>query len=342
MNSLFKASSLLFDQTSNRSLCLGFLTLFFLHLNKVDAGEIALTFDDAPKPDSTLMTGQERTDLLINNLASVGVNEVWFLVTTQNINEQSRGRLKRYSDAGHKLANHSHSHRSANKTAVSTFLDDVQHAKSILSDFDSVQPFFRFPFLHYGNDAESITALQSGLQAMGYQNAYVTVDNYDWYIDSLLNKAKEQGRQIDWQAAERLYVDVLWQAIRFYDKLAIDTLGRSPRHVLLLHENDSAALFIPALVKRIEAEGWQIISPTKAYQDPIADSGLVTHLPSVLFHKQGRVAALAREAGRSIDELRAGNENMEALNALFDKYRVLKPSVSMITSSEAINVVDKP
>lgn len=43
------------------------------------AREIALTFDDAPTPDSALMTGQERTTRLIDALIATKVPEPYFL-----------------------------------------------------------------------------------------------------------------------------------------------------------------------------------------------------------------------------------------------------------------------
>jgi peptidoglycan-N-acetylglucosamine deacetylase len=50
--------------------------LFAVCSSLASAREIALTFDDAPTPDSGLMNGEERTDKLIAALQSVGVKDV--------------------------------------------------------------------------------------------------------------------------------------------------------------------------------------------------------------------------------------------------------------------------
>ena len=71
--------------------------------------------------------------------------------------------------------------------------------------------------------------------------------------------------------------------------MAKEVLGRSPKHVLLLHENDLAALFIKDLIKHIRESGGKIISPAEAYKDPIAD-----FIPNVLMNNQGRIAAIAK------------------------------------------------
>jgi peptidoglycan-N-acetylglucosamine deacetylase len=59
------------------------------------------------------------------------------------------------------------------------------------------------------------------------------------------------------------------EAADFYDGLARQTIGRSPAHVILLHETDMAAMFIGDLVAALRKDGWEIITADKAYRDPI-------------------------------------------------------------------------
>ncbi|MFM7378762.1 MAG: polysaccharide deacetylase, partial [Erythrobacter sp.] len=49
--------------------------------------------------------------------------------------------------------------------------------------------------------------------------------------------------------------------------LARRTLGRSPPHVMLLHETDLAALFIADLVAELRKDDWTIITADEAYGD---------------------------------------------------------------------------
>ena len=142
------------------------------------------------------------------------------------------------------------------------------------------------------------------------------MDNFDWAINGILVKAAEEKKVIDHAKASALYVDTLEQAIEFYDALAKKTLKRSPKHILLLHENDAAALFLPDLIARLRSKGWKIISPQDAYKDPIAKQKA--------FHKQGRVAAIAASKGVAEAELRHESENMEYLEALFKERKVFE------------------
>ena len=274
--------------------------------------EIALTFDDAPTPDSALMTGTERTRKLIGGLKEAGVAEVLFFVKAEAIDQQSATRLKEYTMAGFHLANHSFSHQSANQIGVEDYALDAYRAHLQLKEFTNVLKFHRFPYLHYGKDMVDINRLQKLLGEIGYKDGYVTIDNYDWYINALLVKAAEKKAEIDYNKARDFYVKTLYEAVVFYDDIARKSIGRSPRHVLLLHENDAAALFIVDLVKHLRNNGWKIISPQQAYQDPIA-----TDFPRVTFHKQGRVAAIARSKGVPESDLRHPSENEQYLDKAF-------------------------
>ncbi|MDW3180773.1 polysaccharide deacetylase family protein [Roseobacter sp.] len=284
--------------------------------------EIALSFDDAPRPDGTLLSGAARTARLIEALDRAKVEGAGFFVLTGNIPKTGDGaeRLKAYQKAGHVLANHTHTHPSLNKTDIDFFLSDVDKAAEVLSGFDDKSNLFRFPYLREGDTGAKHGAAQEGLADRGLRNAYVTVDNYDWYLQALVDEAVAAGHVPDRSVLAETYVELLVDAVEFYDALAQRTLGRSPRHVLLLHENDLAALFVDDLVVRLRELGWTIIPITEAYEDEIADSA-----PDTLFNNQGRVAALAHAAGVEARSLVHAAEDEDYLRKLF-RDRGLLPS----------------
>jgi len=276
------------------------------------AREIALTFDDAPTPDSALMTGQERTEKLIAALQSVQVPDVLFFIKADNINSDNEWRLAAYAKAGFHIGNHSYSHRSAENIPNDDYLADVYRAHLLIKDRANFLPFHRFPYLHHGKDEKSILNFRKELTQLGYHEGYVTVDDFDWYISSLITKAVEEKRTIDFDKARDFYVKGTIKNIEFYDAIAQKSLKRSPRHVLLLHENDAAALFVDDLVLELRRQGWSIISPQKAYQDKIAKQ-----FPKTVFYNQGRVAAIAKSLGVPETDLRHVSENTEYLDKAF-------------------------
>jgi hypothetical protein len=151
-------------------------------------------------------------------------------------------------------------------------------------------------------------------------NGYVTVDNYDWHLDSLASSAKREDRPMSLEGLRDLYVETLVQAAEFSDDIAVRVLGRSPAHVLLLHETDIAALYVEDLVEGLRAAGWDVVSMDEAYADPIA-----AREPDTWFLGGGRVTALAHEKGWEPRKLVHERTDEKVLDRLFAE-RVIAPA----------------
>ncbi|MBQ4811489.1 polysaccharide deacetylase family protein [Pseudoalteromonas luteoviolacea] len=286
-----------------------------------ESKEIALTFDDAPLPGSSLMSGEEKTHRIIQGLQGQQVDDALFFVTTGNIqDEQGAQRIKAYTRAGFHLGHHSHRHMSLNKSSSSDYLQDFDQSHSILQGYNNVLKLHRFPFLHYGETKEKRDQIKTGLEKYEYQIGYVTVDNFDWYLNSKLLEAVNSKQTINYDNLKKVYVDTIWRSIEFYDQVATQYLKKEVKHVLLLHENELAALFIGDLVAHIKSKGWKIISPSKAFTDPV----LAKYHTSLNFNKQGRVAALAHFEGAEKALLRSEMENTQYLDDLLKRNDVFK------------------
>ena len=275
---------------------------------------IALSFDDAPRGDGPAFGGEERAARLIDALAAADTGPVVFFVTTSRVGKGGGGeRVAAYAAAGHLIANHSHSHRWLKRTETDRYIADIDAAEKRLAGFENRRSWFRFPFLDEGTPLEKRDAVRAALHERGLANGYVTVDNYDWYLEMKWQQAVDAGRSVDIDALRGVYVEMLLDAVVFYDGIATEYLGTSPAHMLLLHENDVAALFIGDLVAALRSRGWSIVSPDEAYADPIAG-----RVPQTLKTGQGRVAALAIEAGldpRTLTHLAIEESQIDALLA---------------------------
>jgi hypothetical protein len=123
-------------------------------------------------------------------------------------------------------------------------------------------------------------------------NGYATVDGADWNMEALTTAAVKAGKRIDMAALRDLYVETMVEAADYNDALARRTLGRSPAHVIVLHETDLAALFITDLVAGLRKAGWKIVTADEAYADPLGE--IMPDVPSA----QGTLTeALAWEKG---------------------------------------------
>ncbi|RFB04820.1 polysaccharide deacetylase family protein [Parvularcula marina] len=278
------------------SLLTALIAAFSLAAAEPAPRRIALTYDDGPREDGRVFTGDERATALIAALKGVEAGPVAFFVTTDGFDQLPGGkaRMERYAAAGHLIGNHSHTHQWAHRVSAEDYLADIDEAIVRLEGFENWRPWYRYPYLDEGREIEKRDVIAAGLAERGLSNGYVTIDNYDWYIDSQMQKALKEGREVDFEKLGQLYTDMLLGAADFFDEAAVDTLGRSPIHVLLLHENDIAALYADDLVTALREAGWEIVSPDEAFADSIAQM-----IPETLFTGQGRVAALAADNGRS-------------------------------------------
>lgn len=283
---------------------------------------IALTFDDVPRDRGAFMTPDERTAKLIAGLKRAGVRQAAFFLNPGSLAKPDgvggESRIRAYVAAGHAIANHSFSHPHLNQLSPAEFLADVDAAGAWLKGRKGSRPWFRFPFLDEGgSDKAKRDAVRAGLRARGLRNGYVTVDGSDWNLEALTVEAQRAGKAIDMAALRDLYVSTMVEAANFYDDLAKRTNGRSPAHVLLLHETDLAALFVPDLVAALKRDGWTITTADKAFSDPISKA-----MPDVPVAQGTLTEALAWEKGLPAPRWYARN-NLTLANALFAD-RVLK------------------
>ena len=236
---------------------------------------VALTFDDVPRQAGAFFTPDERTEKLLAALEEAGVKQAAFFITPGNLasasGEGGEARIAKYTDAGHVIANHSFAHEHLSRNTAEDYLADIDLAGAWLAGRPGYRPWFRFPYLDEGaRDKAKRDALRQGLVARGLRNGYVTADGSDWHLEALTVTAKEQGRAMDMHALRKLYLQSQIGGLYYHDALARRTLGRSPAHVMLLHETDLAAMFLPDLVAELRRDGWDVITVDEAYQDPIA------------------------------------------------------------------------
>jgi peptidoglycan-N-acetylglucosamine deacetylase len=303
MNTFYKAS------------CWFFLVGSYLLQGTAYAKELAITFDDSPRQASGYFDGETRSKKLIDELRSHRVKQVAFFSVSKRLDKEGIERLNRYAQAGHIIANHTHSHPNFNQLSLEDFSKDFLLAHNKLQSFDNYKKLFRFPYLREGDTRLKRDGMRKLLQHQGYQNAYITLNNYDWYIEVLFQRAIKQGEKIDMDRMKAFYVDMLTESIEYYDQMAVSKLGRSPKHVLLLHEIDINALYIGDLIDELRRRGWKIISPLDAYQDEIAKFEI--DIP--LHFNPGRIGEIAREKGQK-KELWHTSLNEKYLDEMFAKH----------------------
>lgn len=270
------------------------LLMLLLTAFSLESKDIAITFDDSPRGASGYFDGPTRAEKLVATLKEHKVEQVAFFSVSKRLDEEGIERLKTYSEAGHIIANHTHSHPDINQLSLQDYSKDFLFADAKLQQFKNFRKLFRFPYLREGNTAEKRDGMRELLAKHGYKNAYITLNNYDWYIESLFQQALKNDNDINMEKMSQFYVQVLMESIEYYDEMAQEHLGRSPKHVLLLHEMDISALFIGDLVDELRKRGWNIVTPDEAYSDDIAKY----KVDRVLKFNPGRIGEIALGKGQ--------------------------------------------
>jgi peptidoglycan/xylan/chitin deacetylase (PgdA/CDA1 family) len=244
---------------------------------------LAITFDDVPRGRGAFFTPDQRTIRLIAGLHTAGVKQAaFYLVPGQIGHDDGIGgeeRIEAYVAAGHVIADHSFTHPHLSELSVADYMANVDKAEAFLKGREGRRPWFRYPFLDEGQgDKAKVAAVRAALKALGLHNGYATVDGSDWYIEAMTADAVSAGKKIDMDGLRTLYVTTMVGAADFADSLALKTWHRQPAQVIVLHETDIAALFIPDLVAALRKDGWRIVTADEAYADPI--SKLAPNVPS--------------------------------------------------------------
>jgi peptidoglycan/xylan/chitin deacetylase (PgdA/CDA1 family) len=277
---------------------------------------IALTFDDVPRGAGAFFTPEARTRRLIAELRKAHVKQAAFFVTVGNLDEPhgagGEGRIGRYAEAGHVIANHSFSHRALTQVSAEDYLTDIDRAEAWLKGRKGHRPWFRYPFLNQGRtDKAKRDAVRAGLKRRDLGHGFVTVDASDWNMEARTAAAVKAGKALNLAALRDLYVESHVQSAEFNHALALRTIGRSPAHVMLLHETDLAALHIGDLVQALRRAGWQIVSADEAFADP-----LINAAPDVPSAQGPIIELLAWEKGLPAPRWYERN-NIDPANRLF-------------------------
>lgn len=251
------------------------LILFLIYIGALNARaehpkRIAITIDDAPSPASPLFTGQQRALAIIQQLKKAKAPPVGVFAIGSHVTSFGADQLRAFGLAGHAIGNHTYEHRCLKNCSSEWYIQDIAKAENLLKNLPGYVPLFRYPGLDEGYPAQS-QKVRTALSNMGYINANVTINNFDFYISYILQKALREGKFIDFDKLRKVYLQVMLECVEFFDGLSILQGKHDMNHVLLMHSNDLTALYIGDLLQALRDRGWTIISIHNAYKPIPAD-----------------------------------------------------------------------
>ena len=257
----------------------------------LSAQSIAFTFDDGPGASPIHFTPRQRNEAILGHLKAAGLHSILFL-TLQKGTPDRLALVRAWGEAGHGIGNHTVTHPHFHKTSLKAYQDEVLACDALIRTLPGYTKRFRFTYLKEGDTAAKRDGFRIFLAAQGYLSTPVSVDASDWYYNSRLEEALEKKPGLDLDPWRKAYLAHLWDRARYYDGLSQTLLGRSAKHVILLHPNLVNALFLGDAIRMFQEKGWKPIDAEEAFRDPLY--GLQ---PSNLPAGESLLWALAKQQG---------------------------------------------
>jgi len=225
---------------------------------------IALTIDDfnpAALGADDVAAANRR---FLRHLDHAGLGATAFVIGGVNQPAACRANLKDWSNAGHRIANHTWSHRNYHNPAVTgpEFAADAARAHAFVATFRMFTPLLRFPMLKEGETAAKRDHMRAWMRAEGYRNGHVAIDGCDWLYSQYFLRG---GRS---EKFREPYLNHLERMANFSLGLA-GRLGIDAPLTLLLHYNAINLAFLPDVIAHFRALGWRWVDAPQAFADPL-------------------------------------------------------------------------
>ncbi len=277
---------------------------------------ISFTFDDGQINDMGGYKLETWNQLLLNNLKKRNLKAILFSAGANKSTEKGKYVLTSWNNSGHLIANHTFSHPNFNSknTSLEDFEYELTQNDIIIKKYTNYFPYFRFPYLKEGETKEKIEGFRAFMKLKGYKNGHVSIDASDWYINNRLVTRLNKNPKADISGFRNYYKNHLLDRALFYDSLAFQLTNRRINHVILLHHNLAAALFLGDLIQHFEDNGWEVMDADKAYKDHIYNE-----VPINIPAGESLIWALAKKSGKFEKVLRYPAEDGEYEKPFMDK-----------------------
>jgi peptidoglycan/xylan/chitin deacetylase (PgdA/CDA1 family) len=256
--------------------------------------KIAISIDDGNTSNMPGLTLEEWNGKILSHLEKFKAKALFFATGDQLNSPRGRYMLQEWNDQGHYIGNHTYTHPSFSSEEVSLEFYKKDFLKNVpfISLYSNAVPLFRFPYLKEGETIEKRDGFRKFLEDQGFRNGHVTIDGSDWYMNSRLLSRLRRNPKADVSDYRNWYIQHHLERASFNDSLATVLTGRKINHVLLLHHNLAASLFLGDLLDALVEDGWEIGDALEAYKDPV-----YFHSPKTLPAGGNFLRALSKEAG---------------------------------------------
>jgi peptidoglycan/xylan/chitin deacetylase (PgdA/CDA1 family) len=239
------------------------------------APQLAITVDDLPVhgPLPRDAAPLEVATEMLTALKAAGVRDAYGFVNGEwTVKEpETAAVLSAWRAAGYPLANHGWSHRSVDQATAAEYEHEISRNEPLLERLDGGTDWrwFRYPYLHEGQDPSKRDAVRSILARRGYRIASVTMDFSDWQWAAPYARCRDSRDEASIAELETLYLASARETADFSRRLSRGVYGRDIPYVLLMHVGAFSARMMPRLLALYRDLGFRFVSLPQAEADPV-------------------------------------------------------------------------
>jgi peptidoglycan/xylan/chitin deacetylase (PgdA/CDA1 family) len=230
--------------------------------------QVAITIDDVPRGEDggpyTFDGMRSMTARLLTPFREQKIPVTGF-VNAGIASDGLRRILDLWLDAGAELGNHANTHLDINNVSLETYTADIAKGEPAIRDALSARgktlAYYRHPYLHTGSTTAIKKGMQDFLDQHGYRVAPVTLSNADYDFAALYNQATSRER------VKQAYVPYMESIVAFFEKRAVEVVGREIPQILLIHANQLNADLMPELLAMFRSRGYSFVSLDQALSD---------------------------------------------------------------------------
>lgn len=249
------------------------LCVFLSVSYNLDAKAISFTFNDQAGYTSKVSSPLQRTRSILHTLKENKLQAAFFFSGTRAMSLEGRELLELVDGDGHFIGNNSYGTFRASSKSLEEFKQQLFDAENALSKLKNYKKWFRYPYLDYGNrqalGGSDLKRRQIAdfLSSEGYCDARISINTLDWYIDKVVTHEHKQKRSVDQEQLKKAYITMFLAWANYYEQVYSKLLNEPLTHSVVLIINDLNMMFLPAIIKALKEDGWEIRSPQQSYSE---------------------------------------------------------------------------
>lgn len=238
--------------------------------------QICITIDDLPTVHYGENNQEEITRKLIAHfreytLPAIGFVNEGKLYESGVVSRVRVALLQQWLDNGYELGNHTFGHTDYHRASFADFSQDVLKGEEITPTLSKQAGlpwrYFRHPYLHIGQSPARYDSLRSFLNAHGYTEAPVTIDNDDYLFAKAYSNAHKKNDQSLMNKIGTDYIQYMESKVHYYEGLSSQLFNREIPQILLIHANLLNADYLGELASMYQQNGYIFVDLKTALRD---------------------------------------------------------------------------